>query len=187
VAGIRRSLAGIGANFKDVVYFSKPLEARHEFLTANNQTPYVVSVLDLHRGPVVLELPPADEKIALFGTVCDSWQVPLVDVGPAGEDAGKGGKYLFLPPGYAGERHMGYITVQAPTFFVHAAIRPIMLGHATLADAVASSQTMSSRAEHLALAQVRAFGKPIGLPEADIPDWSCDDVICVRGATMPGS
>jgi hypothetical protein len=24
-------------------------------------------------------------------------------------------------------------------------------------------------------------------PKADIPDWSCDDVICVCGATMPGS
>ena len=24
-------------------------------------------------------------------------------------------------------------------------------------------------------------------PKADIPDWSCDDVICVCGATMQGS
>ena len=76
MAGIRRSLAGIGAGYNQVAYFSKPLEARHEFLTGNNQTPYVVSVLDLHSGPVVLELPPASDKIALFGTVCDSWQVP---------------------------------------------------------------------------------------------------------------
>ena len=69
MAGIRRSLAGIDAGYNQLVYFSKPLEARHEFLTGNNQTPYVVSVLDLHRGPVVLELPPASDKIALFGTV----------------------------------------------------------------------------------------------------------------------
>src|SRR5262245_39405768 len=37
MAGVRRSLAGIGADYNQVVYFSKPLEARHEFLTANNQ------------------------------------------------------------------------------------------------------------------------------------------------------
>ena len=65
-----------------------------------------------------------------------------MDVGPAGEDAGKGGKYLFLPPGYSGAVPAGYITIQSPTLFVHAAIRPIMLGQATLADGVASSQTM---------------------------------------------
>lgn len=142
MAGIRRSLAGIGAGYNQVVYFSKPLEARHEFLTGNNQTPYVISVLDLHAGPMVLQLPPTSDKVALFGTVCDSWQVPLVDVGPAGEDAGKGGKYLFLPPGYGGAAPAGYIAIQSSTFFVHAAIRPIMLGQATLADGVASSQTM---------------------------------------------
>jgi hypothetical protein len=33
MAGIRRSLAGIGADYNQVVYFSKPLEARREFLT----------------------------------------------------------------------------------------------------------------------------------------------------------
>ena len=142
MAGIRRSLAGIGADYNQVVYFSKPLEARHEFLTANNQTPYVVSVLDLHTGPVVFQLPPASDKVALFGSVIDSWQVPLVDVGPTGEDAGKGGKYLFLPPGYGGMPPAGYITIQSPTFFVHAAIRPIILGQGTLADGVAASQTM---------------------------------------------
>jgi hypothetical protein len=142
MAGIRKSLAGIGADYNQVVYFSQPLEARHEFLTANNQTPYVLTVLDLHRGPVILELPPASSKVALFGSVIDSWEVPLVDVGPAGEDAGKGGKYLFLPPGYTGARPDGHIVVPSPTYFVHAGLRPIILGQGTLADGVAYSQTM---------------------------------------------
>ena len=142
MAGVRKSLAGIGADFNQVVYFSKPLEARHEFLTANNQTPYVLAILDLHRGPVVLELPPASREVALFGSAIDSWEVPLVDVGPSGEDAGKGGKYLFLPPGYSGARPDGYIVIQSPTNFVHAAMRPIILGQGTLADGVAYSQTL---------------------------------------------
>ena len=128
MAGVRKSLAGIGAGYNEVVYFSQPLEARHEFLTANNQTPYVLAVLDLHRGSMVLDVPAASSKVALFGSAIDSWEVPLVDAGPSGDDAGKGGKYLFLPPGYSGSRPDGYIVVPSPTNFVHAAFRPIILG-----------------------------------------------------------
>ena len=142
MAGVRKSLAGIGADFNQVVYFSQPLEARHEFLTANNQTPYVMTVLDLRRGPVVVDVPPASSKVALFGSAIDSWQVPLVDLGPSGDDAGKGGKYLFLPPGYTGSRPDGHIVIASPTNFVHAALRPIILGQGTLADGVTYSQTL---------------------------------------------
>ena len=142
MVGVRKSLAGIGADFNQVVYFSQPLEARHEFLTANNQTPYVMTVLDLRRGPVVVEVPPASSKVALFGSAIDSWQVPLVDLGPSGDDAGKGGKYLFLPPGYTGSRPDGHIVIPSPTIFVHVALRPIILGQGTLADGVAYSQTL---------------------------------------------
>ncbi len=142
MAGFRKSLAGIGADFNQVVYFSKPLEARHEFLTANNQTPYVIAVLDLRGGPIVLDVPPASSKVALFGSAIDSWEVPLVDVGPSGDDAGKGGKYLFLPPGSTGSRPSGYFLIQSPTFFVHVALRPIIIGQGTLDDAVSYSQTL---------------------------------------------
>jgi hypothetical protein len=142
MVGVRKSLAGIGADYNQVVYFSQPLEARHEFLTANNQTPYVMTVLDLRRGPVVVDVQPASSKVALFGSAIDSWQVPLVDLGPSGDDAGKGGKYLFLPPGYTGSRPDGHIVIPSPTIFVHVALRPIILGQGTLADGVAYSQTL---------------------------------------------
>ena len=142
MVGVRKSLAGIGADFNQVVYFSQPLEARHEFLTANNQTPYVMTVLDLRHGPVVVDVPPASSKVALFGSAIDSWQVPLVDLGPSGDDAGKGGRYLFLPPGYTGSRPAGHIVIPSPTIFVHVALRPIILGQGTLADGVAYSQTL---------------------------------------------
>jgi hypothetical protein len=33
----------------------------------------------------------------LFGTLLNAWQAPLADVGPQGEDKGKGGKYLGNP------------------------------------------------------------------------------------------
>ncbi len=53
-------------------------------------------------GPIVVDVPPAPEKTSYFGPFVDAWFAPIVDVGPPGVDKGKGGKYLFLPPGYDG-------------------------------------------------------------------------------------
>ena len=142
MAAFRRSLAGVGAGYNDVLYFSKPLEARHEFITANNNTPYVATALDLHQGPMVIEVPAASAKVALFGSAIDSFQVPLTDVGPAGEDAGKGGKYLFLPPGYKGAAPTGYLVVPSSTYFLHVAFRPIIGKEAAIEDGVAYAKTL---------------------------------------------
>lgn len=57
-------------------------------------------------GPIVFEAPPN-----LQGILLDCWQRPIPvdrgefagDVGLPGPDAGKGGKFLVLPPGYAGD------------------------------------------------------------------------------------
>jgi hypothetical protein len=50
-------------------------------------------------GPVVLEIPPADEG-SITGTVMDAWQSALEDVGPAGMDKGQGA-WHFTP------KHLG--------------------------------------------------------------------------------
>jgi hypothetical protein len=145
MAAIRASLKrDLDADFGDIIYFSNVMEPRHEFLTANNQTPYVFTCFDLRRGPMVLDVPQASEKVALFGSGIDSWEVPLVDVGPTGDDQGKGGKYLFLPPDYKGEKPEGYFLVPSPTNFVHFALRPITVGSGTLKDAVAYSQLLKT-------------------------------------------
>ncbi len=90
MVAIRHSLKrDLDANFGDIVYFSKVLEARHELLTANNQTPYVLTFFDLRNGPMVLQVPAATKKVAFFGSAIDSWEVPIADIGPAGEDGGK--------------------------------------------------------------------------------------------------
>ena len=101
-----------GANWNDVILLSKPAVPRHELLTANNQVPYMLTFLNLRQGPVVVEIPPAGEKALLFGSFVDNWQAPIVDVGPSGTDEGRGGKYLFLPPGYSEPIPEGYIPVR---------------------------------------------------------------------------
>jgi len=67
----------LGGQFGDVVYFSKPMESRHGFLTANDVTPYVVSAQSTKDGPLVVEVPPASQKVSYFGTFVDAWQTPI--------------------------------------------------------------------------------------------------------------
>ena len=52
----------------------------------------------------------------MLGIVDDTWQRWLTDLGNAGPDKGKGGKYLLLPPGYEGEIPEGYFVVRCPTY-----------------------------------------------------------------------
>jgi hypothetical protein len=72
-------------------------------------------------GPLVIEVPPRQQ-----GILDDFWQRPLEgptidghtfvgDVGFAGPDKGQGGKYLLLPPGYAGEVPQGHFVYRSRT------------------------------------------------------------------------
>ena len=145
MAAIRASLKrDLDADFGDVIYFSKVMEPRHEFLTANNQTPYVCTFFDLRRGPMVLEVPAASDRTVFFGSAIDSWEVPLADIGGTGDDAGKGGKDLFLPPGNETKPPDGYFVVPSETVFIHIGLRPISIGKGTPADAVAYSQLLKA-------------------------------------------
>ncbi|MEK6249589.1 MAG: DUF1254 domain-containing protein, partial [Planctomycetales bacterium] len=64
----------LGAKFGDIVYFTKPMTSRHGFLTANDVTPYTVASLSCKDDPLVVEVPPAGEKVSFFGTLVDAWQ-----------------------------------------------------------------------------------------------------------------
>ena len=56
----------------------------------------------------------------------DAWQVPLEDVGPAGVDKGKGGKYLILPPDPQGAAPKGYIALPSANYQGYALLRSIL-------------------------------------------------------------
>ncbi|KOS57383.1 signal peptide protein [Rhodococcus rhodochrous KG-21] len=82
------------------------------FLTANTETTYGIAVLDLRAdGPTVVECPPMSLDV-----VDDFWFRYVADLGNAGPDKGRGGKYLLLPPGYEGEVPEGYFTYRSRTF-----------------------------------------------------------------------
>lgn len=73
------------------------LDARSLFLTANTTTVYTVFCLNLKDGPMVVRIPPR-----VLGPVDDADFRWVTDVGLTGPDKGKGGDYLFVPPGYKG-------------------------------------------------------------------------------------
>ena len=82
------------------------------FLTGNNSTVYAIASLDLKvDGPTVVDIPPG-----MYGTANDALFKFLVDFGFVGPDKGKGGKYLFLPPGYQDKVPRGYFAINSPSY-----------------------------------------------------------------------
>ena len=97
----------LGPTNSTLPIYEQPMNSRSINLTANNNTPYTWVWVDLHDGPVVLEVRPK-----VLGLINDMWFRWVVDVGITGPDKGAGGKYLMLPPGYKGEVPDGYVVVQ---------------------------------------------------------------------------
>ncbi len=94
---IRQGFLSIGANDNSVVIFSDLMDAKSLFLTANADTVYYLAVVDLTKGPMVIEQPPKG-----LGTINDMWFSWIIDIGFPGPDRGEGGRYLLIPPGYDG-------------------------------------------------------------------------------------
>lgn len=85
------------------------MDARSLFLTPNSTTVYVFMCLDLRNGPMVVQVPPK-----VLGPVDDAFFRYVADVGLVGPDQGKGGKYLFVPPGFTGSVPTEGYFVQKP-------------------------------------------------------------------------
>ncbi|MEI6457035.1 MAG: DUF1254 domain-containing protein [bacterium] len=94
------------------ILLSEPfLDSRSLYLVANTETIYLQVWADTKEGPVVIEAPPD-----VLGLIDDFWCRYVTDMGRAGRDRGKGGKYLLLPPGYAGDVPEGYFVTHSPTY-----------------------------------------------------------------------
>ena len=96
----------------DIFVTANRLDSSALILTGNTESLYSFIVLDLKaNGPTVIEVPPG-----VMGPIDDHNFLFLADVGPTGQDQGKGGKYLILPPGYEGDVPDGYFVVRSPTY-----------------------------------------------------------------------
>ena len=110
---IRRGIRGIGAPDNTLILFQDQMDSASIFLTANTESVYAWSFLDLTGGPVVMETPPN-----VLGMFDDMWFRYIADFGNAGPDQGQGGSFLLLPPGFSGEVPDGYFTYASPTYGV---------------------------------------------------------------------
>jgi hypothetical protein len=114
IAGLRKGFQSVGAKDNEVLIFSELMDAKSLFLTANADTIYTLGMLDLTKGPMVLEVGPN-----MLGAIDDQWFRWVIDVGNPGPDRGQGGKYLILPPGYQGlVPEGGYYVGRSRTNFV---------------------------------------------------------------------
>jgi hypothetical protein len=96
--------------------FMKPSE---NYLTGNDITVYAFASIDLKvDGPTVVEIPPG-----MYGNANDAAFKYLTDFGPTGPDKGKGGKYLFLPPGYKNKVPRGYFLIRSAGYRIWAMMR----------------------------------------------------------------
>jgi hypothetical protein len=119
---IREGFHSIGAQDNTVVIFSKLMDSNSLFLTANADTIYTLAILDLTKGPLVIEVPPM-----ALGTLNDMWFGWIIDIGGPGPDRGEGGKYLILPPDYDGPLpDSGFHVGRSRTTHVLYAVRAFM-------------------------------------------------------------
>src|SRR5262245_53376187 len=108
---MREGMRSIGVTGNTVGICETLMDSKSLFLTPNTESVYTTAWLDLKDGPVVVETPPN-----VLGFVDDFWFHYVADMGNAGPDKGKGGKFLFLPPGYENDAPEGYFAFRSNTF-----------------------------------------------------------------------
>ena len=156
-----------GAGYNVLPIWKRLTDAKTRVITPNTVTMYAVSYLDLGKdGPLVMDAPPR-----LQGFISDYWGRPLPvdggkfagDIGFPGPDGGKGGKFLFVPPGYKNKIPDGYYVYRSE-------MNNVML---TLRGFVAGPKDLEPTAKHLELTKIyplngEANAKPMQFPDASV-------------------
>jgi hypothetical protein len=166
------SEAKFGAGYNVLPTWKRRMDAQTLVTTPNSDVIYAMGYVDLGQdGPLVIEVPPRQQ-----GILDDFWQRPLDgptidghtfvgDVGFAGPDRGQGGKYLLLPPGYAGEAPQGYFVYRSRTNNVFVFWRAFFRDPDQLAEPVKLiEQTSIYPLGHREIAKPMQFPDASGVP-----------------------
>jgi hypothetical protein len=166
---------GAGYNFLPI--WKERLDPKTLVTTPNSDVLYAMSYVDMgETGPLVLEAPPN-----LQGILLDFWQRPIPvdggkffgDVGLPGPDAGKGGKFLVLPPGYNGDVPKGYYVYRSGTNNIFIFLRAFYQDPNDLSPAVSLME------------QAKIY--PLNLPEAERKPMKFPDASGVEANMLPRS
>jgi hypothetical protein len=122
---LRAELKKHGAKDGDLAFLGSRPNGRIELPTLNDTAPYVFGTGSLKGGPMVIEVPPASAKAKYFGSVLNIWDSAIEDFGPDGADAGKGGKFVLMPPGSTDSAPDGYTALQSSSYEFHLWLRSV--------------------------------------------------------------
>lgn len=111
MSAMRSGLLEVGPANKTVQIYEELMDSKALWLTPNTTVIYMALWLELDDEPVVMETTPN-----VLGLIDDAWFNYVADFGNAGPDKGEGGKFLILPPGYAGAIPSGYHVFQTKTY-----------------------------------------------------------------------
>ena len=129
LAALRRGFQSIGVEDNSVLLFSDLMDSASLFLTANCDTVYFLSFIDLSDGPMVLDVPPLGPPSGILACIDDMWFRWVTDFGLPGPDRAQGGRYLLIGPGYEGPLpDDGFFVSHSRT------TRVIVLGRAFMVD-----------------------------------------------------
>lgn len=112
-----------------VIYWSRPLDWHNQTLTPNPDAIYFMAFFNTKDGPIVVEVPRADDGGSLNANFVDIWQMPLEDAGRYGVDKGAGVKFVILPPDYSGAIPAEYTALRPATFGSYALLRSNLASH----------------------------------------------------------
>jgi hypothetical protein len=156
-----------------LIYWGRPLDWKNQTLTPNPDTLYFMAFFDTKiAGPMVLEVPPGDEKGSLNGNIVTVWQTSLEDVGLLGIDHGAGGRFVILPPGHNDAIPDGYSILRSDTFSGYALIRSSLKSHGD-ADVAASI----AYAKRIKFYPLSAAASPPETVFTDVKDVNFDSTI----------
>ncbi len=124
IFALREGIRSMGVReCHQIAIFESLMDSKALWLTANTETVYASNFLDLKKdGPTVVESPPN-----VLGILDDMWMRYVGDIGNAGPDKGKGGKFLILPPGFDGTVPDGYHVFRSRTYGVWFIIRGFLV------------------------------------------------------------
>jgi hypothetical protein len=108
---VRTGFRSFGPDNQTVLISESLLDSHTLWGMANSETIYTLLWLDTTDGPLVIDVPPR-----VLGLINDFWSRYVTDVGNAGPDKGQGGRYLLLPPGYAGAIPDDYFVLRSHTY-----------------------------------------------------------------------
>jgi hypothetical protein len=152
--------------FNQILYWSRLLDWKNQTLTPNPDVIYLMPFFNTENGPIVLEIPPADDG-SFNGSIMNRWQAAIEDIGPGGLDKGMGGKYLVLPPGYdSGSIPPGYIPMQSDSYLGYALIRSILKSGSD--SDVAKAVTYSKRMQLYPLSKAHNPPQTIYVDASDV-------------------